>query len=287
MSSDALHVYTDALWQARPELRLALPYLRADERDRLLAFACLEQQWVDSVYGITEPSVLAAKLGWWRDELTAARDGHTHHPLGTALFADGAAATISPTLWNEALDAGLAIRECTPPATFAEQLATAESFHGKLASLETHLWFGAKVDPARSARLVALGHLLAALLHVGSDGGAGAALPMNLLARHQLARTDLAQATTTRDAAIRDQLSDLHSAFIDAMSLPGSVSLFRTLGQRADQQQLRAARASRQPLRELATARRRLGLRMVWHAWQAGRGHRRAGQSLEFPNERT
>lgn len=263
-----------ALLRARPELRLALPYLKGDLGTAQLALAGITRQWVEAVYGIEEATVAASKLHWWGDELVAAREGHTHHPLATALFASAHARELDPALWQQAIAAGLALREQPPAGDFAAQVAMAETFHGALARLETALRFGPDCDSARAARLATLSHLLWSLPHLGKSGVENDGLPMQQLARHALDRSGLAADTPARQAAVRDQLTDLQSAFADAMYLPGRLGLPSELSSQADRAQLRRALKSRQPLAVLASPRGRLGPVMAIRAWRgARRGH--------------
>ncbi len=273
MGKHALEPELESLFRARPELRLALPYLKTDADTSQLALAAIHRQWVDAVYTIDEATVAASKLRWWGDELTAALDGHTHHPLATALFASERGRELDPVLWRAAVEAGLALRDQPPASDFAAQLQAAEGFHGALARLETALAFGPEADFGRAARLAALGHLLSALLHMGHPGVDNDVLPMQRLARHALDRDSLGKDSPARQAAVRDQLKDLQSAFADAMSLSGPMTLLAELTCLADRAQLRRAAKSRQPFTVLASPRGRLGLLMALHAWRAVRRH--------------
>jgi phytoene synthase len=256
----------------RPELALALPYLDPAEHDALTALACIEQQWLDAVYGIGESRVAEAKLAWWAEEIARARHDDARHPLGVALFALPRARALPESLWSAPLTAGMARREASPAADFAQQLHAAETFHAALARLENAIWFGAGTEAARATRLSVLGHLLDALSRF--DTGAADALPMNLLARHALDRNALATESTARDAAVRDQLSQLQSAHADAASLPGPVTLFRSLAANADLARLRRALRARRPLAALAVP-AHPGPAMAWQAWRAARRLRR------------
>lgn len=271
METRAVDSQLEALFRARPELRLALPYLKSQVDTSLLALAGIQQQWVDAVYTIDESTVASSKLRWWGDELLAAREGHTHHPLAAALFASERAKQLDPALWREAVEAGLALREYPPARDFAAQVDAAEGFHGALARLETALGFGPDADASRAARLAALGHLLSALLHVDSPGVDNDVLPMQRLARHALDRSGLSEDSPARQAAIRDQLKDLQSAFVDAMYFPGPIALPSVLSSLANRAQLRRALKSRQPLAALANPRGRLGPLMALRAWRAAR----------------
>ena len=264
----------ESLFRARPELRLALPYLKTAAEAAQLAWAAIERQWVEGVYAIEETGVAASKLRWWADELVAARDGHTHHPLASALFATDTARAIDAQQWHEAVEAGLALRERPPARDFPDQVRAAERFHGALARLETRLCFGARADAARAARVATLDHLLSALLHVTKPGVDNDLLPMQRLARHALERASLASDSPSRRKAVAAQLADLQSAFDDAMSETGPLSLAREMSLHADRAQLARALTSATPLDVLASPRHRLGPAMAWKAWRAGRRHR-------------
>lgn len=273
-ASSALDEHLAKLFRARPELRLAMPYLDAEADAARLAFACLEQEWIDCVYTVQDPSVAAAKLRWWAGELAQAHAGHTHHPLAAALFEGSRAAQLDPAAWQAAAEAGLALREQPPAADFAAQVEAAESFHGAVAALETRLWFGDPAACARAARVAALGHLVSSLPYLGRGGVDNDVLPMQRLARHALDRPGLARDTPARRGALADQLADLQSAFADAMYLPGPLTLFRDIGRLADQGQIRQALRARRPLDVLTRPRGRLGPAMAFRAWRAGRRHR-------------
>ncbi len=281
MESQAIEPHFDALLRARPELRLATPYLRTEDGIAQMALASIEQQWIDAVYAIGDTSVAARKLHWWADELDAAREGHTHHPLATALFASERARQIDPELWRAAIGAGLALREAPPARDFGDQVAAAEQFHGALARIEISLCFNADDAWRRAARLATLDHLLSALLHLHKPSVDNDVLPMQLLARHALDRGDLASDSPARRAAVRDQLTDLHSAFADAMYLAGPLPLLRELSSEADRSQLRRALKAPAPLDVLANPRGRLGPVMAWRTWRAARRQKRTRHYTE------
>ncbi|MGB8634453.1 MAG: phytoene synthase [Rhodanobacteraceae bacterium] len=281
MDGQAIEQHFDALLQARPELRLAAPYLRTDDGIAQMALASIEQQWVDAVYAIGDTSVAARKLHWWADELAAAREGHTHHPLATALFASERARQLDADLWGAAIEAGLALREDPPARDFSGQVEAAERFHGALARLETTVCFGAGSAHWRAARLATLDHLMSALLHLDKPGVDNDVLPMQLLARHALDRGDMGRDTPAGRAAMRDQLTDLHSAFADAMYLPGPLPLLRELSSQADRSQLSRALKSSAPLAVLASPRGRVGPAMAWRAWRAARRQKHTEQQTE------
>ncbi|HET6633116.1 MAG TPA: phytoene synthase [Rhodanobacteraceae bacterium] len=276
MSDGAFESLVEAWRRARPELALALPYLRGAERQPRLALACLEQQWLETTYGVAENEVAAAKLGWWLEELEAARLGRARHPFTQVLFADDRARSLQMSLWQAPIQAALRLRD-TPggAADLAAQQARDAPLHEALARLETALWFGPGAPAGRAAAASGLGHRLAALARLPEAPHAGAGpLPMNLLARHQLQLGALAQDDPLLAAAVRDQLDALDCAWTRAQKLVGPLSLLRALAERADRRLLRQARRDRQPLRRLSLGPRRAGLGDALAAWRLARAVR-------------
>ncbi len=280
MSEESIDAQLTTLLRARPELRLASPYLGDPHGVAQLALAAISRQWIEAVYAISEPMVAASKLDWWLQELAAAREGHTHHPLAAALFAAPQAQALDPTDWQRARGAGLALRDCPPARDLDAQIAVAESFHGALAKLAVNLSHGAEANASRAARLASLGHLLSSLLQLGHSKSDNDGLPMQLLARHGLDRHALAAPGDGRTTAMRDQLRDLQKALAVAMSLPGPLDMPTAISAAADRSQLRRAVRARDPLAVLGDGRSRLGPRMAFKAWRLARQR----QAASFDN---
>lgn len=259
------------LLAARPELRLAVPYLNAQAGRAQLALAAIFQQWSQAVYAIEEQHVAASKLRWWADELSAAREGHTHHPLASAVFAHEQAMDLQPTRWREAIEAGLSLREVAAASDFATQFRVAMRFHGLLAKLECELCFGVGAAWERAAQLACVAHLLASLIGLRASRSANDGLPMQLRARHALDQAALTKDTPERRAAIRDQLEALQNALADAMSRDEPLSLASELTAHADRAQIRRALRAEQPLQVLADSRLRVRPAQAFRAWRMGR----------------
>lgn len=273
MNDAVLASYLDACLRQRPELRLGLPYLPLADRDALIALACLEQQFLDAIYGITDTAVAASKLHWWAGEFEQAAAGHARHPLTHALFANARAQAVVPEAWIAPIGAGLILREAAPASDFATQLAYFEPFHAALAKLENSYWFAAESDFARAARTATLGHMLAALGRIAEPTTA-LPVPMDLLARHAISREHLAMPSPQRQALLNDQIGNLEQAFRDAATLGGPLSLFRALTERMDKQQVQRAQRAPDAIQELQPDRRRPQLGMAWFAWRTARAWR-------------
>lgn len=258
--------------QRRPELALAASYVDVGRRDGLVAFAAIRQQWQDDV--IAGIDVLGSKLAWWTEEIARARRGEARHPLAATLFERDEARSLPQHLWLAPIDAALGQGDVPPASDFAAQLDAAAPFPAALAALETALWFGLAADSTRARHIALLGCLLDALSRLGGTMTGNAALPMNLLARHALHRDSLGNESAARDAAVHDQLVDLQSAFADAMSLPGPLSLFASAAVSVDRRRIREALAAPRPLPVLART-ARPGFSLAWKLWREARGLRR------------
>lgn len=279
MSNPILQSYTDKWLAAHPAQQLSLSFLNTPQRDIRLALAALEQELVTAAYGISEPQVAATKLNWWAEELGGAIASGGRHPLTQTLFADETVRQIDASLWLAPVMAALRQLDDATAGDFAAQLAAAEAFHGALAALETRIWFGARAEPARAARVASLDHLLHALTRLKENASAERLpLPMARLARHGLDRESLTDDSPHRREAVHEQLVDLLDAWQEAFRLPGPLSIFRGLDARLDQRWTRQALRARQPLARLRHMQEHQAgfatLRLAWSAARACRAVR-------------
>jgi phytoene synthase len=276
-SNAAWQGFIDKWLAAQPQQRVALVFVDGHRHPGHVALAALEQELLDAAYGIREPQVAAAKLGWWAEELSGAASSGGRHPLTQVLFDDERAQAITAEQWVAPVLAAMVQLEQGTAADFSAQLDAAMPLHGALAALETAWWYGAAASCDRAARLATLDHLLDALLRTEVDAGRDRlSLSMANLARHGLSRAQLGQASAARQQAIQDQLRELLQSWREAARLPGPVSVFRALassyGMRMAQRAMRAPDA----LASLAAERPRIHPVTTWRAWQAARAWRRS-----------
>lgn len=268
--------FIDKWLAAQPQQRMALPFVDGRRYPGHIALAALEQELLDAAYGIREPQVAAAKLGWWAEELSGAASSGGRHPLTQVLFDDERAHAIAAERWLTPVLAAMAQLEQGTAADFTAQLGAAMPLHGALASLETAWWYGASASSERAARLATLDHLLDALLRLEDDAGRDR-LPLSMasLARHGLSRAQLSNAGPVRQQAIQGQLRELLQSWREASRSPGPLSVFRALasihGMRMAQRALRAPDA----LASLRAERSRIRPLSTLQAWQAARAWRR------------
>ncbi len=72
---------------AEPEGRFAGNFLPARLRDTFFQYSALTALLEEAALRIAEPTVAAAKLAWWQDELARTQRGGARHPLTVALAA--------------------------------------------------------------------------------------------------------------------------------------------------------------------------------------------------------
>lgn len=85
------------LWWAR---LFALP----ERRPAVDALLAIRGEFVATALGTSDPSVAAARLGWWREEIGRFGSGSEQHPATRALAASGDASEVEPEYLEELLD---------------------------------------------------------------------------------------------------------------------------------------------------------------------------------------
>jgi phytoene synthase len=268
MSADALESFV-AKWSAQlPELALALRFASASERPVWGALLCLFEEISDATYRIPEREVAARKLHWWAEELGGLSTAQARHPLSEVLQGHGGLRSLSPGRWTTLLQAALSQSDQAPAATLDDLLATYRRFSEPMMAIAASVQ--PLLDQATSARAHALSRAFrdcTQLEHALSMGRLP--LPLDLLARHRLSRSDLAQPGNARNAALRDHCETLVSA-MRAFD-PRGLAVVHGLALQLDRARCRAAIRASDPLAALATGRSHLPLSSVWHAWRAAR----------------
>jgi phytoene synthase len=271
-----LQGFIDKWLAVQPQQRIALAFVDGRRYPGHVALAALEQELLSAAYGIREPQVAAAKLGWWAEELSGAAASGGRHPLTQVLFDDERGHAIVGELWLAPVLAAMAQLEQGTAADYAGQIQAAMPLHGALAALETAWWYGVDAVPARAAQVAVLDHLLYALLRLDADAERDCLpLPMARLARHGLVRTQLRRASAQRQQAIKAQLDDLLASWKTAASMPGPLSVFRALESRHANQLARRAVRSVDALATLQAGQPHARLSTAWQAWQAARAWQR------------
>ncbi len=263
----------EAKWiEARPELALALRFERVGERAARAAFACLVLEIEHAAFGIREAQPAAIKLQWWAEELARAATGEARHPLTQALASRMSAAAIPPREWHAAIVGAMAQRDPEPAADRETLLSAYAQLYVPLGAIEAALFATDATTAARALALSRAARETAVLPDALRDGKL--TLPLDLLARHRLARGDIGGESPARSEALRDWFADL-ARELSAVAAGGQLGVLRATMAAADASRLAGAAKAREPLAALNDALAGLSLPITWAAWRAARRSRR------------
>jgi phytoene synthase len=258
----------EAKWSAaHPELGLAMKFLA--ERDRLaqVAFACLVFELEHAAFATRDAEPAAIKLQWWAEEFVRAGKGEARHPLTQALASHPAFANIAPASWFAAVRGALAQRDPEPAADRAALLQGYAQLYAPLSAIEAGL-FG--VDADASAQVASASRALQESASLSDSLRAGRLpLPLDLLARHRLARGDLVRASAQQTAALSEWLQAI-GAELDGVR-KARLGTLRAAMAAANRVRARQAARADDPLAALTSGFGRLPFAAVWAAWRAGR----------------
>ncbi len=256
---------------ARPELGLALRFVEPAQRPARSAWACLVLELGETAFGASEAEPALIKLQWWFEELLRSQRGEAQHPLSQGLAASAGWREVAPALWQAVIAAALAQRDAPPAADRAALLDGLLELYGPLSEIEARLF--APLDAAALARQQALGRALVETARLGEALRQGRLpLPLSLLARHRLARSELAAAAPAREAALRDWFAELAADYAELADAP--LGAIAAAARAAESWRAGHAARAAAPLIALHAAGRRLPLVAPWAAWRAARRSR-------------
>ena len=270
MSTPGFAEFEHKWLEAWPENRAIAVFLDPAQRRRAHAFGVLVHELSLAAFHVREPQVAATKLEWWRQELGAAAFGDAHHPVTQELFADDAARESDPTLWPALAEGALAQLDQPGAGTLAALIEQFEAFHGAVAAAESALLLGGSGSPEANAALWTFSHLLHELPMLTSGEGR-LPLPLGLLARHGLARADLAQPSPARSRLLKDFLDELVLEINGALGVASARTLRMRARVRLDRAVIGAALKSVDPLPYLTTHARPGYWASLWAAWREAR----------------
>ncbi|HEU4663635.1 MAG TPA: squalene/phytoene synthase family protein [Dokdonella sp.] len=267
-AGDAPLASFEAKWShAHPEFGLALTFVPGPLRTPYGAFACIGYEIEHAAFGIRESQPAALKLQWWAEEFARLGDGGARHPLTQALAVLPGIAAVRPAQWHEIVVGAFAQRDPEPAADAQALFAAYDALYRPLAAIESPLFALDAATLARARSLARAVRETATLADALRDGRLP--LPLDLLARHRLARGDLARASPAQAGALRDWLGVLHGEYATLVASGGGPGPAAAAS--ADRWRLKAAAAADDPLAALRAAITRLPLRASWAAWRAGR----------------
>jgi len=253
---------------AHPEQRMVALFLDPALRLRASAFGCLAHEIEEAAFDIGETQVAAAKLGWWRQELFNAANGHPRHPVTQLLFAEADVAAIPARDWNALIEGALEQLDAPGAASLDELIARLDPFYSALANVESKLLCAGRANPESDAALWTLLHVLRGLARPEPDANL---LPLDLCARHGLARAQLAQASPARDALLRDFLGDIDREIGGALGIASVRPLGLSVRARLDRKLVARARVAHEPHHYLVRHAHPHMWSSLWAAWREAR----------------
>jgi phytoene synthase len=268
MSIDALQTFV-AKWSAQlPEFALALRFAPAAERPLLGALHCLFEEIADATYRIPQRDVATRKLHWWAEELDRLSTAQVRHPLTEVLQHHAALRALPSMRWATLLQAALTQTDQAPAATLEALLATYRRFSEPMAEIAARVQ--PLLDPDANAQALAVSRIFRDCRQLPQTLAMGRLpLPLDVLARHRLSRSDLVQPGSARDAVLRDHCAALDEAMrrLDRQGL----AIVNRLALQLDEAGCRRAARAADPVAAMAAGGNRLPLSGVWHAWRAAR----------------
>ena len=265
---DAAFASFERKWlDANPEQATVAVFLAPGERRRASAFGSLVHELEQTTFGLREPQVAAAKLNWWRQELTSATAARPRHPIARELFDDERTRSINPTHWSNLVDGALAQLDSTAASALDDSISTLAAFYRPVAFLEAAVSAQENTRTEADARLWISAHLL----HSAARPGHDRAIPLDLLARHGLARSALAEPSPARTALLRDYLGLVRDEIDAALAQAPQASLGRRVRARLDRELAARASAAADPSALLARHPAPRRWRSLWLSWREAR----------------
>ena len=240
-----------AKWQARePEMAIAAAFCPAPLRRRFQAWGALLHELREALFELSDPRVIAAKTGWWAEELMSLEQGRSRHPL-TQVF------TSTSAPWSEL---GRSLIEATAAeprsGSTTEAIESLQPAARAVVSVEAAVFADSASDAG--ARSLAV-HWLLSRLPLGLDMEDRARIPMHLFAWHGLVTGSWESGPG--QALLSDWVCELEQA----LPVTPDGAMFRRARTAFDR-----ARLARLAAGEGHTA--PPALATLWRAWRVARG---------------
>lgn len=251
-----------AKWLMRePEMEIALVFSSPQERPACRLWGALSNELEEATSELSDPAISQTKMAWWSDELARALRGEARHPLTRELMALPTVRGVTPSAWARLTQAALqlAVDERRPedvPAALRQREAVARAS----AAVEAEL-FGVSAEPVALAISALVRGMRRALSTPGEE--TRMRWPLNLVARHQLARVDVSDPGLR--AASQALMVDLSTELASALQAASGGSTARRCRRAFDLRML--ASWSRGQVQTIALP----PLASLWLGWRAAR----------------
>ena len=262
----------------------AFLFLTPPRRAAITAFYAFCREVDDVVDEVSDPSVAAAKLGWWRSEVASAFDGRPSHPTMRALMPHVADYGITPAHLATVIDGCQMDLEQTRYLDYASLALYCHRVAGVVGEVAANIFGRSQETTVAYAHRLGLAMQLTNIIRdVGDDARRGRIyLPVSELQQfdvkaHELLRTQAPYAYGERfDALMRFQAERAHRCYDEALALLGEAD------RRAQKPGLMMANIYRTLLREIESGHfqvlhQRIALTPLRKLWIAMRTNWRGG----------
>jgi phytoene synthase len=258
----------------------AFRFLPPPRRAALTAFYAFCREVDDVADETSDPSVAAAKLQWWRQEVASAFDGRPSHPVTKALMPCTATFDIEAAHLQAVIDGCQIDLQQTRFLDFAGLQHYCHLVAGVVGEVAANIFGRTQAQTLQYAHRLGLAMQLTNIIRdVGDDARRGRIyLPLDELKRfdvkaHELLKRDAPWGYSERfDALMRFQAERAHALFDEARALLPAAD------RRAQRPGLMMAHIYRTLLREIETSKfqvlhQRIALTPLRKAWIAMRTH--------------
>ena len=262
----------------------AFLFLTPPRRAAITAFYAFCREVDDVVDEVSDPSVAAAKLGWWRSEVASAFDGRPSHPTMQALMPHVADYGITPAQLSTVIDGCQMDLEQTRYLDYTALALYCHRVAGVVGEVAANIFGCSQETTVAYAHRLGLAMQLTNIIRdVGDDARRGRIyLPVSELQQfdvkaHELLRTQPPYAYGERfDALMRFQAERAHRCYDEALALLGEAD------RRAQKPGLMMANIYRTLLREIESGHfqvlhQRIALTPLRKLWIAMRTNWRGG----------
>lgn len=191
-SNDKLFCWEQVLRTNRP-FRTTHLFAGKSVQERLLALYALFSVFEQAVTSVSDEAVAARKLSWWHDEMKGGVDSSSSHPVIAELCRSGASTSLLPGQVQNLIDATAHRIDASAPAGEGalEELCLQTGL--PLVELELAVCDAGSCHSAPLKALVVRRGLMQLIREslAREDGRGFWWVPLELLARHDLARADL------------------------------------------------------------------------------------------------
>lgn len=195
LSDQRLQICREKIAATNPLLRLTIPYASEEFLPQLIAVHALFSSLDQLVLRATDDYVAQTQLEWWRIETLPENMRHSRHPVVNCLYETGTAGRLAPEAVMAVLDGVRRRLQSKAPADIDEFDQLCRQLYQPRIDIESAVVSGNTFPISSQTAMARQGGFLLLLQDCFKSGTTEESglwwIPLNLLARNGLSRTDL------------------------------------------------------------------------------------------------